>query len=105
MKSAQSKQRPSVNLSNLPNSMLFQAESVQRNWLSRHGKSKFIDFSDEELAKLRMYFKELDEDGSGKSYLSAKHFRKHWYSRIGVAFDFFGFVQDTSRSEALDGPS
>lgn len=38
---------------------------MQRAWLSKHGKGEFIDFGDEELAKLRRYFKELDTDGSG----------------------------------------
>lgn len=45
--------------------MLFQPESVQRHWMEKHGKREFIDFGDEELAKLRKYFKELDTDGSG----------------------------------------
>jgi len=38
---------------------------VQRNWLQKHGKDKFIDFTSEELQKLRRYFQELDEDSSG----------------------------------------
>lgn len=29
------------------------------------GMEKFIDFSDQELLKLRRYFNELDDDGSG----------------------------------------
>lgn len=33
--------------------------------MEKHGKREFIDFGDEELAKLRKYFKELDTDGSG----------------------------------------
>jgi Ca2+-binding EF-hand superfamily protein len=45
--------------------MIFQPESELRHWLSKHGKNKFIDFRDEELIKLRNYFKDLDEDGSG----------------------------------------
>lgn len=49
--------------------MLFQSESSLRHWLEKHGKAKFVDFSGEELTKLRHYFKELDEDGSGKLYL------------------------------------
>ncbi|CDW71908.1 ef hand family protein [Stylonychia lemnae] len=51
--------------SSIPSSMLFQADSVKRQWLNKHGKSNFVDFNDEELAKLRKYFRELDTDGSG----------------------------------------
>jgi hydroxymethylpyrimidine pyrophosphatase-like HAD family hydrolase len=36
--------------------------------LFKHGKHKFVDFTGEELSKLREYFRELDEDGSGKFY-------------------------------------
>jgi len=32
----------------------------------KHGKKKFLDFDDKELIKLRHYFMELDEDGSGE---------------------------------------
>lgn len=46
--------------------MIYQPDSAKRNWLYKHGKAKFVDFSGKELAKLRMYFKDLDEDGSGK---------------------------------------
>jgi hypothetical protein len=35
--------------------------------LTKHGKQRFVDFTGEELKKLRNYFKELDEDGSGKT--------------------------------------
>lgn len=49
----------------MPNSLLFQPERVQRAWLSKHGKTEFIDFGEDELAKLRSYFRELDTDGSG----------------------------------------
>ena len=48
------------------NQYIFQSDSVVRKWLSTHGKKKFINFTDGELAKLRKYFQELDEDGSGK---------------------------------------
>jgi len=40
----------------LSNNMIFQPESVQRHWLEKHGKKKFIDFDDAELSKLRKYF-------------------------------------------------
>lgn len=49
------------------NTYIFQSESVIRRWLSTHGKKKFIDFTDTEMVKLRKYFQELDEDGSGKN--------------------------------------
>lgn len=49
------------------NSYIFQSDSVVRRWLSTHGKKKFINFTDGELVKLRKYFQELDEDGSGKN--------------------------------------
>ena len=32
----------------------------------KHGKRKFVDFTDVEIAQLHKYFEELDEDGSGK---------------------------------------
>ena len=44
---------------------MFQPDSIKRHWLNKHGKSNFVDFTDEELAKLRKYFQELDSDGSG----------------------------------------
>ena len=48
--------------------MLFQPESTLRHWLTKHGKDEMNDFSDIELQKLRKYFKELDEDSSGKVF-------------------------------------
>jgi len=47
------------------NTNLLQSEVENRRWLSKHGKTKFINFTDEEIAKLHKYFEELDEDGSG----------------------------------------
>ncbi len=32
----------------------------------KHGKRKFVDFTDVEITQLHKYFEELDEDGSGK---------------------------------------
>ena len=40
-------------------------EDQTRHWLKTHGKSQFIDFSDEERKKLKVYFRELDDDDSG----------------------------------------
>lgn len=51
--------------------MIFQADSVTRKWMRTHGMEKFIDFSDEELMKLRKYFNELDDDGSGMNMCNA----------------------------------
>ena len=36
-----------------------------RKWLVKHGKDHCIDFDDADLKKLRGYFSELDDDGSG----------------------------------------
>ena len=41
-------------------------DSVKRNWLKKHGKSKYIDFDDAERRELRRYFDAIDADGSGK---------------------------------------
>jgi hypothetical protein len=50
--------------------MIFHSDNDMRRWLSKHGKNKYIDFTDKEMAKLRKYFQELDEDGSGIFYSS-----------------------------------
>jgi centrin-2 len=39
--------------------------SKERTWLRRHGKSEYIDFTEEERNVLRRYFMSLDDDGSG----------------------------------------
>ena len=41
------------------------SDSSLRNWLRVHGKSKYIDFDDEERKQYREIFKALDGDGSG----------------------------------------
>lgn len=46
--------------------LLHQPESQIRNWLKLHGKSKYIDFKDEERQLLRGYFNSLDDDDSGQ---------------------------------------
>lgn len=48
------------------NDYIFQSESSVRQWMAKRGMKKFINFTDEELNKLRQYFQDLDEDGSGK---------------------------------------
>lgn len=45
--------------------MKYQPESNRRKWLIRHGKGKYIDFSDKQLRKLRNYFNSLDDNQSG----------------------------------------
>ena len=42
----------------------YQPRSVERNWLRKHGKSKYIDFDEEQMAILKDCFNDLDEDGS-----------------------------------------
>lgn len=37
---------------------------MERNWLRKHGKSKFIDFNEDQLKILNDCFADLDEDGS-----------------------------------------
>ena len=55
-----------------PEDLVFQPDSIQRNWLRKHGKGAMIDFEDEQLIKLRKCFdsladvqddKEGDDDG------------------------------------------
>ena len=36
-----------------------------RKWLLKHGKSKYVDFTDKQLRKLRNYFNSLDDNQSG----------------------------------------
>lgn len=43
----------------------YQPESNTRKWLLNRGKSKYIDFTDKQLRKLRGYFNSLDNDGAG----------------------------------------
>jgi len=38
---------------------------VQRQWLRKHGKERYIDFDDKQLKMLKDCFNDLDEDGSG----------------------------------------
>ena len=38
-------------------------ERSKRKWLVSKGKSHVLDFSDEELVKLRKFFQSLDTDG------------------------------------------
>jgi Ca2+-binding EF-hand superfamily protein len=38
--------------------------------MAKRGMKKFINFTDDELNKLRQYFQDLDEDGSGKLIFS-----------------------------------
>ena len=45
--------------------LIFNPESIERKWLRTHGKEHCIDFEDEELRKLRLYFNTLDDDGGG----------------------------------------
>ena len=42
-----------------PEDLIFQPDSVQRNWLRKHGKGSMIDFEDEQLVKLRKCFDSL----------------------------------------------
>ena len=37
----------------------------ERKWLCQHGKGDLLDFTENEIAKLRQCFNELDEDGGG----------------------------------------
>ena len=37
---------------------------MERQWLRKHGKSKYIDFDEAQMAILNDYFNDLDEDGS-----------------------------------------
>ena len=41
------------------------AEKRRRKWMVQQGKGKFLDFSDEQIVKLRECFASLDDDGSG----------------------------------------
>ena len=72
--------------------MLYQSESELRHWLEKHGKSRFVDFSGEELGKLRHYFRELDEDGSGKSSFEFRKCRFDRARRTGEAIDISGVM-------------
>ena len=38
---------------------------MERGWLRKHGKDKYIDFSDEQMVILKDCFNDLDEDGGG----------------------------------------
>ncbi len=49
----------------VPTRLLYQPMSQQRHWMQKRGKARFVDFTSDELVKLRKYFKELDDDGSG----------------------------------------
>ena len=48
-----------------PDELIFNPESHMRKWLVKHGKEHCIDFDDADLKKLRGYFSELEDDGSG----------------------------------------
>ena len=41
-----------------------QPRSVERQWLRKHGKSKYIDFNEDQMKILNDCFNDLDEDGS-----------------------------------------
>ena len=43
----------------------FLKEKRRRGWMRQHGKANLLDFSDEELKKLKECFLSLDDDGSG----------------------------------------
>jgi len=44
--------------------LIHQPRSVERSWLRKHGKSKYIDFTEEQMLILNDCFNDLDEDGS-----------------------------------------
>jgi hypothetical protein len=52
----------------IPNSYLFQPESESRRWMLKRGKDKQVYYDNEQVNKMRKYFKELDTDKSGKSF-------------------------------------
>ena len=41
-----------------------QPRSVERQWLRKHGKAKYIDFTEDQMKILNDCFNDLDEDGS-----------------------------------------
>jgi Ca2+-binding EF-hand superfamily protein len=46
-------------------SQQFLKEKRTRTWMGKHGKNHLLDFSDDELKKLKECFLSLDDDGSG----------------------------------------
>ena len=44
--------------------LIHQPKGVERQWLRKHGKSKYIDFDDKQMAILKDCFNDLDDDGS-----------------------------------------
>ena len=48
-----------------PSDLIYQPDSVQRNWLRKHGKGAMIDFEDEQLVKLRKCFDSLADVADG----------------------------------------
>ena len=43
----------------------FLNEKLSRKWIIKHGRQNLIDFSDDEIKKLRECFLSLDDDGEG----------------------------------------
>ena len=52
------------NRSSIPNSYIFQPESIQRNWLQKRGKGSH-DVNQKSLARMKQFFKSLDTNDSG----------------------------------------
>lgn len=43
--------------------LIHQPQSVLRQWLRKHGKDKYIDFTEDQMKILNECFNDLDEDG------------------------------------------
>ena len=48
-----------------PSRFQYQPKSIERKWLKKHGKEKYIDFDEDQMKILKECFNELDEDGGG----------------------------------------
>lgn len=46
--------------------LIYQPKSVVRQWLRKHGKGKYIDFDEKQMAILNDCFQDLDDDGSNE---------------------------------------